>query len=102
MKSLKDLKVVEEEESIEAKNSKTFSNLRKNSQDEIVEASKVVTGRDQEIIDQNSVEVIDGVQGDDKSLDEQKSKPKKRKKKKNVISDDNRSTLQLEATSKKV
>ncbi len=93
---------MEEEESIEAKNSKTFSNLRKNSQDEIVEASKVVTGRDQEIIDQNSVEVIDGVQGDDKSLDEQKSKPKKRKKKKNVISDDNRSTLQLEATSKKV
>ena len=89
MKSLKDLKAIEEEEAFEVKNTKTFSNLRKNSQDEIEEVAKAVTGRDQEIIDQHPMEVIDGTQGDDKPTEDQKGKPKKKKLKKNVMSNDN-------------
>ncbi len=88
MKSLKDLKSVEEG-AFEVKNSKTFSNLRKNSQDEIEEVAKAVTGRDQEIIDQHPMEVIDGTQGDDKPTEDQKTKPKKKKQKKSVMSNDN-------------
>ena len=102
MKSLKDLKSVEEEGAFEVKNSKTFSNLRKNSQDEIEEVAKAVTGRDQEIIDQNPMEVIDGTQGDDKPTEDQKGKPKKKKLKKSVMSDDNGPKPQLESASKDV
>jgi len=101
MKSLKDLKVVEEEESIEVKNSKTFSNLRKNSQDEIQEVAKAKPGREQEVIDQHPMEVIDGTQGDDKPTEDQKGKPQKKKLKKNVMSDDNGPQPKLESTSKK-
>lgn len=102
MKSLKDLKTVQEEEVFEVKNTKTFSNLRKNSQDEIEEVAKAVTGRDQEIIDQHPMEVIDGTQGDDKPKEDQKGKPKKKKLQKNVMSDDNGSTPKLESTIKDV
>ena len=102
MKSLKDLKTVQEEESFEVKNTKTFSNLRKNSQDEIEEVAKAVTGRDQEIIDQHPMEVVDGTQGDDKPTEDQKSKPKKKKTKKNVMSDDNGPKPKLESTVKDV
>ena len=102
MKSLKDLKTVQEEEVFEVKNTKTFSNLRKNSQDEIEEVAKAVTGRDQEIIDQHPMEVIDGTQGDDKPTEDQKGKPKKKKLQKNVMSDDNGPTPKLESTIKDV
>ena len=102
MKSLKDLKTVQEEEAFEVKNTKTFSNLRKNSQDEIEEVAKAVTGRDQEIIDQHPMEVVDGTQGDDKPTENQKGKPKKKKTKKNVMSDDNGPKPQLESTVKDV
>lgn len=102
MKSLKDLKVVEEEEAIEVKNSKTFSNLRKKNQDEIEEVAKAVTGRDQEIIDQHPLEVIDGTQGEDKPLENQKGKKKKKKVQKSVMSDDNGPKPQLESKTKKV
>ena len=102
MKSLKDLKTVEEEEAFEVKNSKTFSNLRKNSQDEIEEVAKAVTGRDQEIIDQHPMEVIDGTQGDDKPTEDQKGKLKKKKKKKNVMSNDNGPKPKLESKVKKI
>ena len=102
MKSLKDLKTVQEEEAFEVKNTKTFSNLRKNSQDEIEEVAKAVTGRDQEIIDQHPMEVVDGTQGDDKPTEDQKSKPKKKKTKKNVMSDDNGPKPKLESTVKDV
>lgn len=102
MKSLKDLKAVEEEEAFEVKNSKTFSNLRKSSQDEIEEVAKAVTGRDQEIIDQNPMEVIDGTQGDDKPTEDQKVKPKKKKLKKSVMSDDNGPKPKIESTAKDV
>jgi len=102
MKSLKDLKTVQEEEAFEVKNAKTFSNLRKNSQDEIEEVAKAVTGRDQEIIDQHPMEVIDGTQGDDKPTEDQKDKPKKKKLKKNVMSDNNGPKPKLESTVKDV
>lgn len=102
MKSFKDLKTVEEEESFEVKNSKTFSNLRKNSQDEIEEVAKAKPGREQEVIDQHPMEVIDGTQGDDKPTEDQKDKPKKKKKQKNVMSDDNGSDPKLESSSKKL
>ena len=102
MKSLKDLKTVQEEEAFEVKNTKTFSNLRKNSQDEIEEVAKAVTGRDQEIIDQHPMEVVDGTQGDDKPTEDQKSKPKKKKTKKNVMSDDNGPKPKLESVAKDV
>ena len=102
MKSLKDLKAIEEEEVFEVKNTKTFSNLRKNSQDEIEEVAKAVTGRDQEIIDQHPMEVIDGTQGDDKPTEDQKGKPKKKKLKKNVMSNDNGPTPKLESNIKDV
>tara|TARA_Y100000287_G_scaffold103712_1_gene82912 strand:+ start:117 stop:668 length:552 start_codon:yes stop_codon:yes gene_type:complete len=102
MKSLKDIKVVEEEELIEAKTSKTFSNLRKNNQSEIEEVAKAKPEREQEIIDQHPIDFIDGTQGDDKPLDDQRNKPKKKKKKKNVMSDDNGPTPKLETVSKKV
>lgn len=102
MKSLKDLKTVQEEEAFEVKNTKTFSNLRKNSQDEIEEVAKAVTGRDQEIIDQHPMEVVDGTQGDDKPTENQKGKPKKKKTKKNVMSDDNGPKPQLESVAKDV
>ena len=102
MKSFKELKTVEEEEVFEVKNSKTFSNLRKNSQEEIEEVAKAVTGRDQEIIDQHPMEVVDGTRGDDKPVGDERSKPKKVKKKKNVMSDDNGPQPKLESETKKV
>ncbi len=102
MKSFKELKSIEEEEAIEVKNSKTFSNLRKDTQDEIEEVAKAVTGRDQEIIDQHPMEVIDGTQGDDKPTEDQKGKPKKKKSKKNVMSNDNGPKPKLESKTKKI
>ena len=102
MKSLKDLKSVEEEGAFEVKNSKTFSNLRKNSQDEIEEVAKAKPGREQEVIDQHPMEVSDGTQGDDKPTEDQKGKPKKKKLKKNVMSDDNGPKPKLESTAKDV
>ncbi len=102
MKAFKELKSIEEEEAIEVKNSKTFSNLRKDTQDEIEEVAKAVTGRDQKIIDKHPMEVIDGAQGDDKPTENQKGKPKKKKLKKNVMSDDNGPQPKLESKSKKI
>lgn len=101
MKSFKELKTVEEEEVFEVKNTKTFSNLRKNTQDEIEEVAKAKPEREQEIIDQHPIDFIDGTQGED-ILDDQKNKPKKKKKKKNVMSNDNGPKPQLESTTKKV
>lgn len=102
MKSFKDLKTVEEEESFEVKNTKTFLNLRKNTKDEIEEVAKAVTGKDQEIIDRHPMEVIDGTQGDDKPTEDQKDKPKKKKVQKNVMSDHNGPDPKLESTIKDV
>ena len=102
MKSFKELKSVEEEEAIEVKNSKTFSNLRKDTHDEIEEVAKAKPGKEQEVIDQHPMEVIDGTQGDDKPTEDQKGKPKKKKKKKNVMSDDSGPQPKLESKLKKV
>lgn len=102
MKSLKDLKVVEEEEVFEVKNSKTFSNLRKNTQDEIEEVAKAKPGKEQAVIDQHPLEVTDGTQGEDKPTEDQKGKKKKKKLQKNVMSDDNGPKPQLESNTKKV
>lgn len=102
MKSFKELKSVEEEEAIEVKSSKTFSNLRKDTHDEIEEVAKAKPGREQEVIDQHPMEVIDGTQGDDKPTEDQKGKPKKKKKKKNVMSDDSGPKPKLESKLKKV
>ncbi len=102
MKSFKDLKVVEEEEVFEVKSTKTFSNLRKDTQDEIEEVAKAKPEREQEIIDQHPLEVIDGTQGEDKPLENQKGKKKKKKVQKNVMSNDNGPKPQLESKTKKV
>ncbi len=100
MKSLKELKTVEEEEVLEAKKSKSFSNLRKNTQDEIEEVAKAKPEKEQELIDQHPLEVIDGTQGDDKPTEDQKGKKKKKKKQKNVMSNDNGPEPKLESASK--
>ena len=100
MKSLKELKIAEEEEVFEVKNSKTFSNLRKNTQDEIEEVAKAKPEKEQELIDQHPLEVIDGTQGDDKPTEDQKGKKKKKKKQKNVMSNDNGPEPKLESASK--
>jgi len=102
MKSFKELKSVEEEEAIELKNSKTFSNLRKDTQDEIEEVAKAKPGREQAVIDKHPMEVIDGTQGDDKPTEDQKGKPKKKKLKKNIMSDDNGPQPKLESKTKKI
>ena len=100
MKSLKELKTVEEKEVSEAKKSKSFSNLRKNTQDEIEEVAKAKPEKEQELIDQHPLEVIDGTQGDDKPTEDQKGKKKKKKKQKNVMSNDNGPEPKLESVSK--
>ncbi len=99
MKSLKDLKTIEEE-TLEVKNSKTLSNLRKSSQDEIEEVAKAKPEREQEVIDQHPLEVIDGTQGDVKPTEDQKDKPKKKKLQKNVMSNDNGPEPKLESFKK--
>ena len=100
MKSLKELKTLEEKEVLEAKKSKSFSNLRKNTQNEIEEVAKAEPEKEQELIDQHPLEVIDGTQGDDKPTEDQKGKKKKKKKQKNVMSNDNGPEPKLESTSK--